>query len=43
MCEYFDELNQTCMWERMERIVQTGYRDEQAAWTEIVEDCLEDF
>lgn len=31
-CGCWDELNSTCMWEHMERIVQPGYQDDKPAW-----------
>ena len=31
-CEFWDELNQCCIYDRVERIVQQKYRDEQPAW-----------
>ncbi len=32
-CDYWDELHNTCIFERMESIVQTKYRDDRPAWS----------
>jgi hypothetical protein len=31
-CDFWDELHGTCMFEQMESIARTKYRDERPAW-----------
>jgi hypothetical protein len=31
-CDFWDEMNQTCIFERTERIIQPGCRDNEPAW-----------
>jgi hypothetical protein len=33
MCQHYDELNDCCSLERMEKIYQPKYRDDKPAWS----------